>query len=331
MFCTNCGKEIKDDSKFCENCGTPVQNIEAPADPAPAAEIPEEPTVNIFSNDIPAPAAPVIPEPAEAPAVEEKIPELTLDAAPEIPETPVVPDIPELEKTAPVAPDYASASAQTEPQPQAYQPYQPQQAEPQPQAYQPYQPQPQPQQQAYQPYQPAQQPNQGGTTYQSTYQQPPKKKKTGLIIAIAVIAVVAILAVVGLGGGAKGGYKTPEALYDAYFKAVAANDNNAIKDMMPKAWYDYTRAQFDNETEYWEYMDYSHYFDVMGEKLDYYDVMGLEQKITDVSDFNSNVKGLNCTAAYQYKLDVYFQNGATEYFYFDLFEIGGKYWLMYVE
>jgi predicted amidophosphoribosyltransferase len=24
MFCTNCGKEIRPDSRFCGNCGTPV-------------------------------------------------------------------------------------------------------------------------------------------------------------------------------------------------------------------------------------------------------------------------------------------------------------------
>lgn len=37
MFCTNCGKEIKAGSNFCENCGAAVTSQPAPA-PAPAPE-----------------------------------------------------------------------------------------------------------------------------------------------------------------------------------------------------------------------------------------------------------------------------------------------------
>ena len=27
MFCTNCGYKLKDGDRFCENCGTPVENL----------------------------------------------------------------------------------------------------------------------------------------------------------------------------------------------------------------------------------------------------------------------------------------------------------------
>ncbi len=28
MFCTKCGKEVKDGMKFCANCGNPVENVQ---------------------------------------------------------------------------------------------------------------------------------------------------------------------------------------------------------------------------------------------------------------------------------------------------------------
>jgi len=70
MFCSSCGKQIEDTTKFCPFCGAPVEADEAPAAEAPAEEAPaaEE-----------APEAPA--EATEAPAEE---------AAPEV--TPVVAD-----------------------------------------------------------------------------------------------------------------------------------------------------------------------------------------------------------------------------------------------
>ena len=54
MFCSNCGKNIADDSKFCDGCGAPVS---AAAQPAAPAFDPFTPT--------PAPAVePVAPAPA---------------------------------------------------------------------------------------------------------------------------------------------------------------------------------------------------------------------------------------------------------------------------
>ena len=45
MFCTNCGYELKEGDRFCENCGTPVENppVENPPVENPAKTIKEEP------------------------------------------------------------------------------------------------------------------------------------------------------------------------------------------------------------------------------------------------------------------------------------------------
>lgn len=94
MFCKNCGKELPDNAKFCNACGTPV----APPAPAAAPEIPETPAA--------APEAPVAaPEtPVAAPEAPEAVPE-TSEAAPEAPvaapETPAaVPEIPAFQPAA---------------------------------------------------------------------------------------------------------------------------------------------------------------------------------------------------------------------------------------
>ncbi|MGN1169428.1 MAG: zinc-ribbon domain-containing protein, partial [Acutalibacteraceae bacterium] len=43
MICKNCGKEIVDDAKFCENCGTAVEVV--PIQPEQAVETPREQSV----------------------------------------------------------------------------------------------------------------------------------------------------------------------------------------------------------------------------------------------------------------------------------------------
>ena len=45
MFCTNCGYELKEGDRFCENCGTPVENppVENPPVENPVKTIKEEP------------------------------------------------------------------------------------------------------------------------------------------------------------------------------------------------------------------------------------------------------------------------------------------------
>lgn len=61
MHCTNCGKELVAEAKFCDGCGTPIV-AEQSANPAPAAA-PAEPA---------APAAPAEPAAAQsAPAAQE--------------------------------------------------------------------------------------------------------------------------------------------------------------------------------------------------------------------------------------------------------------------
>lgn len=56
MFCPKCGKEISDDSRFCEACGTPIQQTPPPASPASPA-----PNAAAPSPAQPAPAAPTTP------------------------------------------------------------------------------------------------------------------------------------------------------------------------------------------------------------------------------------------------------------------------------
>ena len=38
MFCPNCGKNVPDDSKFCDGCGFSFANAEPASAPEPAAE-----------------------------------------------------------------------------------------------------------------------------------------------------------------------------------------------------------------------------------------------------------------------------------------------------
>ena len=40
MFCRNCGKEMRDDARFCPNCGAPLEKKEEPA-PAEAEDAPK--------------------------------------------------------------------------------------------------------------------------------------------------------------------------------------------------------------------------------------------------------------------------------------------------
>lgn len=53
MFCTNCGKEIIDTARFCNFCGTPIQNM--------AASIPVQPIQPVQ----PAQSQPIYPQPVQ--------------------------------------------------------------------------------------------------------------------------------------------------------------------------------------------------------------------------------------------------------------------------
>jgi len=45
MFCTNCGKELKEDARFCENCGTKVEDISKPNNVQPI-KLQKDPQIN---------------------------------------------------------------------------------------------------------------------------------------------------------------------------------------------------------------------------------------------------------------------------------------------
>lgn len=53
MFCTNCGKEIPDDSNFCQHCGFNVEVVLIP--PSIDTVATEEPKKEMFTKLTPAP------------------------------------------------------------------------------------------------------------------------------------------------------------------------------------------------------------------------------------------------------------------------------------
>ena len=66
MFCRNCGKELAPDTRFCGNCGTPVDNVNPVIQeekPAPAPTFEETP----IPEPIPEPAPAPVSEPAPTP------------------------------------------------------------------------------------------------------------------------------------------------------------------------------------------------------------------------------------------------------------------------
>lgn len=68
MFCTKCGAQIADGSKFCTGCGAPLNSIPERVVPDPA---PIAPTVSFAPAEPFAPAFPVTPE-APAPVIKKK-------------------------------------------------------------------------------------------------------------------------------------------------------------------------------------------------------------------------------------------------------------------
>ena len=71
-FCTQCGKQLSDGTKFCTECGFAIPETEPAAAPEPAAE-PKPEAVPEFisqSDPIPEPEPEFKPDPAPAPEPE---------------------------------------------------------------------------------------------------------------------------------------------------------------------------------------------------------------------------------------------------------------------
>ncbi|MCR5648209.1 MAG: zinc-ribbon domain-containing protein [Oscillospiraceae bacterium] len=228
MFCTNCGKQIPEGSRFCTNCGTKIV-FEAAEKAAPEAPVftppaaPEQPAFTPPVAPVP-PEAPVFTAP-EAPAAPEA-PEAPVFTAPEAPAAPEAPVFTAPE--APAAPEAPVFTAPPQPEAPVYTaPQQPVYAAPQQQAYAPRQPAYAPQQPAYAPQQPA---------YAAPAKQKKKGPKLGLIIGIiaAVVVIGALVAcfLLGVFSGAKGtvgkAYKKSVKAYSAAVEALDPIDLNAI-------------------------------------------------------------------------------------------------------
>ena len=185
MFCTNCGAQVPDGSKFCTHCGSPIAAAPAPAPaPVPSAPAPE-PVVT------PAPA----PEPIPAPPMPEQV------AAPEpapVPE-PVATPAPAPEPVAAPVPTPVNEAPQTAPVPTpvpAAAPVPPAPVPPAPQANYGSPVPPAPQVNYAAPVPPAPQVNYAAPTPGAGAVPPAKKSKTPLIIGIAAIVLVAVIALV---------------------------------------------------------------------------------------------------------------------------------------
>ena len=196
MFCTNCGAQVPDGSKFCTHCGSPIAAAPAPAPaPVPPAPAPEpepvatptpEPVVPSAPEPAPAPEPPApvppapVPEPAPTPEpVATPAPEPVATPAPEPVAAPVPTPVNEVPQAAPVptpAPTPVPTAAPVPPT-----------AAPVP---------PAPQANYGSPVPPAPQVNYAAPTPGAGAVPPAKKSKTPLIIGIAAVVLVAVIALV---------------------------------------------------------------------------------------------------------------------------------------
>ena len=167
MFCTNCGAQVPDGSKFCTHCGSPIAAAPAPA-PAPVPPAPA-----------PEPVVPSAPEPAPVPE-----PVTTPAPAPEPVAAPIPTPVNEAPQAAPV-PTPVPAAAPVPPAPAPA-------AAPVPPAPVP----PAPQANYGSPVPPAPQVNYAAPTPGAGTVPPAKKSKTPLIIGIAAVVLVAVIALV---------------------------------------------------------------------------------------------------------------------------------------
>ena len=224
MFCTNCGAQVPDGSKFSTSCGSPSAAAPAPAPaPVPSAPAPEpapEPAPMPEPVATPAPApepipAPPTPEPVVTPAPEPApMPEPVATPAPEpapMPEPaaapvpmPVPMPVNETPQAAPVptpvpTPVPAAATVPPAPAPAAAP------VPPAPQANYGSPVPPAPQANYGSPVPPAPQVNYAAPTPGAGAVPPAKKSKTPLIIGIAAVVLVAVIALVVVPMFGKGG------------------------------------------------------------------------------------------------------------------------------
>ena len=199
MFCTNCGAQVPDGSKFCTHCGSPIAAAPAPA-PAPVPPAPApEPVVPPVPEPVPAPeptAAPVPTPVDEAPQAAPEpapMPEPVATPAPEPAAVPVPTPVNEVPQAAPIPTPVPTAA----PVPPAPAPA----AAPVPPAPVP----PAPQANYGSPVPPAPQVNYAAPTPGAGAIPPAKKSKTPLIIGIAAVVLVAVIALVVVPMFGKGG------------------------------------------------------------------------------------------------------------------------------
>ena len=265
MICSNCGIELRDDAKFCPNCGSKVE-------PIAAAPIYDAPTTILSAPefDTPVQETPVY----EAPAPTYKAPEKPVYSAPVQPGPAM--GQPEPPKT--YSPQYGAPQQQYGAPQQQYGAPQQQYGAPQQQYGAPAgQPQP-PRQPAY--YAPNNAPAQGqygrpmngapaqpaygapGYGVQTQQPQPKKKGKVGLIIGIVagvlvVAIVIGILFATGVFGGIGGkGASTPEAAISNFGSTVDKMFNgNASFDDLLDAMYEWNYMKPENKSEVQEEID----------------------------------------------------------------------------
>lgn len=128
-FCHNCGAKLKENTKFCGICGTPVLRFPEPGPEAAAPAFQPEPETPETAIPEPTPVAPeptpvtaepepaaVEPEPPVAAAEPEPVPAAP-ESVPAVPEpVPVVPEpVPVVSEPVPAAPEYVPVMPEPEP------------------------------------------------------------------------------------------------------------------------------------------------------------------------------------------------------------------------
>ena len=191
MFCTNCGAQVPDGSRFCTHCGSPIAVAPAAA-PAPEPVVPSAPG----PAPTPEPVVPSAPEPVAAPA-----PEPVATPAPEPAAAPVPTPVDEAPQDAPL-PTPVPTTAPVPPAPQANcgSPVPP---APQGNCGSPVPPAPQGNYGS--PVPPAPQVDYAAPTPGAGAVPSAKKSKTPLIIGIAAVVLIAVIALVVVPMFGKGG------------------------------------------------------------------------------------------------------------------------------